>query len=219
MRYEFHSHTILGDGELLPIELIRRAYVLEHKAIAITEHVSIGNCERIIKEVKKECELAEKNWDIIAICGVEITHVPKKEIGKVVKMARKFGAELIVVHGETIVEPVEKGTNEIVLNNPEVDILAHPGFLTIDEGEKAKKNNIFIELSARKGHCLINGHVAKIGEITKVNFIVNTDAHSSNDLINNEFAIKIAMASGLNEEKAKKIVIENPKLVMKRIGR
>jgi hypothetical protein len=32
-------------------------------------------------------------------------------------MARKAGAEIIVVHGETIAEPVEKGTNRAAVNN------------------------------------------------------------------------------------------------------
>ena len=35
----------------------------------------------------------------------------------------------VVVHGETLVEPVEPGTNRAAVSCPEVDILAHPGCL------------------------------------------------------------------------------------------
>ena len=53
-----------------------------------------------------------------------------------------FGAEIVVVHGETIVEPVIKGTNWSAVNCPEVDILAHPGLITVEEVEIAKYNDI-----------------------------------------------------------------------------
>ena len=29
-RYDFHSHTIFSDGELIPSELVRRAKTLDH---------------------------------------------------------------------------------------------------------------------------------------------------------------------------------------------
>ena len=38
------------------------------------------------------------------LAGVELTHVPPKMIADAAKMARDNKAELIVVHGETIVE-------------------------------------------------------------------------------------------------------------------
>ena len=68
-RAEFHSHTVLTDGELLGIELIRRAVALGHRAIAVTDHVSLGNIEWIVRQEIADCELA-KSWDIVAIPGV-----------------------------------------------------------------------------------------------------------------------------------------------------
>ena len=37
MRIDLHMHTFLSDGELLPIELARRAAVMNHEAIAFTD--------------------------------------------------------------------------------------------------------------------------------------------------------------------------------------
>ena len=74
-RAEFHSHTVLTDGELLGIELIRRAAALGHRALAVTDHVSLGNIEWVVRQEIADCDLA-KSWDILAIPGVEITHVP-----------------------------------------------------------------------------------------------------------------------------------------------
>ncbi len=56
MRYEFHSHTFLSDGELHPIEHIRRAHHAGHAAIALTDHVGVHDVEPIVKRLAKECE-------------------------------------------------------------------------------------------------------------------------------------------------------------------
>ncbi len=74
--YDFHTHTFLSDGVLSPIELIRRAHVQGYRVIAITDHVGFGNIEYVVKTLVKDCRKASKRWDILAIPGVEITHVP-----------------------------------------------------------------------------------------------------------------------------------------------
>ncbi|MGE5605020.1 MAG: histidinol phosphate phosphatase domain-containing protein, partial [Bacteroidota bacterium] len=97
MVYDFHTHSFLSDGELSPVELIRRATVNGYKAIAVTDHVGPGNMERVIRELIKECRLAEKHWPIMAIPGVELTHVPAGSIPDLTEEARNLGAELVVV--------------------------------------------------------------------------------------------------------------------------
>jgi histidinol phosphatase-like PHP family hydrolase len=155
-------HTLNSDGDLLPIELIRRAAASDHRAVAITDHASFSNLDEVIRASARDCRKAEA-WGIEAIPGVELTHVPVKYIDDAVRKSRKAGAQIVVVHGETPVEPVERGTNYEALSNPEVDILAHPGMLTIDEAELAAKNEVYLEISCRKGHSLANGHVAVMG--------------------------------------------------------
>ena len=106
MLYDFHSHTFLSDGVLSPLELIRRAAVRQYAAIAVTDHTGPGSLARIIKEVSKDCELARSQWGIIAIPGVELTHLPAVAIDDVARKAKDLGAWLVVVHGESPVEPV-----------------------------------------------------------------------------------------------------------------
>ena len=66
----------------------------------------------------------------------------------------------MVVHGETLVEPVEEGTNhEAIMAG--VDILAHPGLISEEDVRLAKERKVLLEISARKGHSLSNGHVAR----------------------------------------------------------
>ena len=130
MRADLHTHSIFSDGELIPAELVRTAKVLGHKAIAITDHVDMTNVEFVVKNLVKAVDLTD--GDITVIPGVEITHVPPALMDKVIADAKRFGAEWIVVHGETIAEPVQPGTNMQAAMNPEVDVLAHPGLVTED---------------------------------------------------------------------------------------
>ena len=65
--FDFHTHTFLSDGVLSPVELIRRAHVAGYRVMAITDHVGHGNLEFILKTLIKDCEVASKNWDILAL--------------------------------------------------------------------------------------------------------------------------------------------------------
>ena len=44
-RIDLHTHSIFSDGELLPSEIARRAQVLDHEAVAITDHVDASNID------------------------------------------------------------------------------------------------------------------------------------------------------------------------------
>jgi len=216
MRIDLHTHTLLSDGELLPIELARRALAKGHKGIAFTDHVSLSTIKRVIKEISKDCELA-KEWDIEAILGVEITHVPVSKIDMVVAEARRLGAELVVVHGETISEPVEKGTNRAAVNNPDVDVLAHPGFITLEEVQAAKDNGVVLEITSRAAHSATNGHVARLAREAGARMVVNSDAHAPEDLLSEDEAIIRALAAGLSKAEAERAVRKTPLEVMRRM--
>ncbi|MGD1059889.1 MAG: histidinol phosphate phosphatase domain-containing protein [Methanomassiliicoccales archaeon] len=215
-RIDLHCHTILSDGELLPTELARRAMVMGHTAIAATDHAAMANLERLIREIKIDAELV-KEWDIDMLAGVEITHVPMSKLDEVVAAARKKGAEIIVVHGETVTEPVERGTNAVAVNNPDVDILAHPGFITLDEAQMAKDNDVILEITSRRGHNATNGHVASMAMEVGAKMVVNTDTHAPSDLIDYDQAIKVAMAAGLPRTDAEKAVRDVPLELLKKV--
>jgi len=160
----------------------------------------------------------KENWDIEVIPGAEITHAPAEIIDKLAVHARRLGADIIVVHGETLVEPVIEGTNFNAVNCPEVDILAHPGLITNEEAEIAKENDIALELSSRRGHCLTNGHVARVAMETGADLVVDTDTHSPNDLMSYETAYRIALGAGLSKKQVQKALEINPKRILKRRG-
>jgi putative hydrolase len=200
MLADFHTHTFLSDGVLSPIELIRRAHVLGLDAIAITDHVGPGSLERVIREVKEDCLLASARWNILAIPGVELTHLPSASIPEAARRAKELGAWLVVVHGETPAEPVEPGTNMAALSSPHVDLLAHPGMITVEEASLAARKGIFLELSGRKGHSLTNGHVAQIARRTHARLLISSDAHDEGEILTSLLFRTIGEGAGLAEE-------------------
>ena len=215
--YDFHTHTCLSDGELSPVELIRRASERGYRGIALTDHVGMGSLERLIRETVEDCRIAREHWNIVAIPGVELTHLPARAIAQAAKRAKELGAWIVVVHGETIVEPVEKGTNLAAVESPDVDILAHPGLITMDEAKLAAKNGVFIEVSARKGHSLTNGHVVKIALAAGCRMLLDSDSHDSPDLLTPELALAILRGSGLGENESKEVLTSSPPILLKRL--
>ncbi len=216
-RIDLHTHSIFSDGELLPSEIARRASVLGHQALAITDHVDASNLDCIGRVINAVLDIRD-NWDIEIIPGAEITHAPAEIIPKLARKARELGAEIVVVHGETLVEPVIEGTNWSAVNCPDVDILAHPGLITHEEACVAKENDIALEISARRGHSLGNGHVVQVAREVGANLVVNTDTHAPNDLINYQMAEKIALGAGLPEDELKIVLKDNPISILERKG-
>jgi histidinol phosphatase-like PHP family hydrolase len=189
-----------------------------YKAIGVTDHVGLGNLEFVVKTLVKDCANATKRWDILAMPGVEITHVPKDDIDLVARTAKELGAKLVTVHGETIVEPVEPGTNEAAVRSSFVDVLAHPGLITYEVARLAAENGVYLEVSARKGHSFANGHVVKIAKQAGAGMVLDSDAHEPDDLLTPEMANKIATGAGLNKEEAHALLQVNPQDLLAKLG-
>lgn len=179
---DLHTHTLLSDGELLPSELVRRALVKGYTAIALTDHVDSSNIDFVLPRIVKVSKVLNKDWDIFVIPGVEITHAPLKEIKPLVKFARKNGAKMVVVHGETVAEPVIPGTNrEAILAR--CDILAHPGRIKKEDVKLAARLGVNLEITIRKSHSKTDLHVYKLARIYGAKMVINTDCHSPNNLV------------------------------------
>ena len=214
---DLHTHSLLSDGLLLPSELIRRAEVTGYKVIGITDHVDGSNIEFVISALMKVYMSMPARSNIKFIPGVELTHIAPCDFKKLVGVARKNKVKLVVGHGETIVEPVRKGTNKAAIEAG-VDILAHPGLITLSDARLAAAKGVFLEISARAGHCLANGHVVKMAQKAGAKLVLNTDSHAPGDLISDEKAQKIAAAAGLEKQYIMDVLLKNPKSLISRLN-
>lgn len=215
---DLHTHSIFSDGELIPAELVQRAEHIGYSAIAITDHADISNLEWIIPKINKFCKWCHDLYKVRVLPGIELTHIPPKAIYDMASRARDLGAAVIVVHGETLVEPVAPGTNLAALKS-DIDILAHPGPLSEKEAEMAARQGIFLEISTRKGHSLSNGHVAMMAKRFKANLVINTDTHSPDNLVSDDYARKIAQGAGLNAGEVNTIFENARQIVENALGR
>lgn len=217
MIYDFHTHTFLSDGSLSPIELIRRATVNGYAAIGITDHAGLGGLEQMLPVLVRDCALAERYWGIIALPGVELTHLPPEAIPDAARQAKELGARLVAVHGETVVEPVPPGTNRAAIACADVDVLAHPGLLTLDEAREAAANATFLEISGRKGHAFANGHVVRVALEAGASLLLDSDAHDPPDLLTAELARIIVLGSGLGVDLVGEVLEENPRRLLRAV--
>ena len=193
---DLHTHSNLSDGVLIPSELARRAECAGLRGIGITDHGDLSNIDFIIPRIVAIARELNRVMNVTVIPGIEITNVPPDFIEKTTGKARALGAKIIVVHGETLLDPVAPGTNRAALEAG-IDVLAHPGLITEEDVVKAQENGVFLEITARKGHCRANEHVARLARKVGAKLVINTDAHEPGDLIDQNTAKQIVCAAGL----------------------
>jgi putative hydrolase len=212
---DLHTHSFLSDGGLVPAELVRKATLRGYEAIAITDHVDSGNLAVVLAQTLRSARDLSRSRDIKVLAGVELTHIPPALFPELSKKAREYGAQIVVAHGESIAEPVEPGTNLSALES-DIDILAHPGMITPKEVKLATKRGICLEISARKGHSLGNGHLVKLARKYGAKLVLNTDSHSGSELFTAESIRKVGLGAGLTENELKKAFKNSKELVKKR---
>ncbi len=195
---DLHTHSLFSDGELVVSELVRRAEAAGCRFIAITDHGDRSNLDLIVPRLVRAVAEINRHNRAQALAGIELTHVPPATIGLLAAEARRLGAHIVVVHGETLVEPVMPGTNRAALE-ADIDILAHPGLLTEEEAALAARRGILLEISGRKGHSFTNGHVARMAQKAGAGLVLNSDAHAPGDLLSREMARRIVLGAGLDD--------------------
>ena len=194
---DLHSHTFLSDGELGPAELVRRVEIRGFRAICLSDHVDNGTVELTVPALVRAAKELSAAMTLKVLAGCEITHCRPEHIDRIARRARELGAELVLVHGETPVEPVIEGTNRAAIEAG-VDVLAHPGFLTEADACEAARRGVTLELSGRGGHSLTNGHVAQTARRAGAAVIFGSDTHRVGDIMDRAMAERVLRGAGLS---------------------
>ncbi|HHT9152918.1 MAG TPA: histidinol phosphate phosphatase domain-containing protein [Candidatus Hypogeohydataceae bacterium YC40] len=178
------------------------------RVLVITDHVDSSNIDFVIPRLAKICKELTVTMNIKVKAGAELTHIRPQKLPRLVKLARELGAEIVLVHGETIVEPVMPGTNHAGIEAG-ADIITHPGLITEEDARLAGQRGVRLEISGRKGHCFTNGHVALMAKKGGAALIFGSDSHSPEDLLDRPSAEKVAMGAGLGPQEVEKLFQEN----------
>ena len=215
---DFHVHTTLSDGGLIPSEIFRRAQVKGIDVLGLADHTDFATTARVVEE-NLQAALRERELEsgITVFCGVELTHVRPVYIAHLTEAARQAGAEYVIVHGETIVEPVEPGTNRAAIEAG-CEYLAHPGLISDDDAALAAERGVLLEISSKKGHSLANGHVARLAGQHGAKLVYGSDTHDPSGLHSYEDAMKVLRSAGLSEEEAG-AAIENAREFYRKLHR
>jgi putative hydrolase len=217
-RADFHAHSYLTDGSTSPTDMWIDAQALDHRALALTDHLALEDPAPLLDRLHQEAE-AWDGSDFRPIIGVELTKVPPRRIAETARRCRKLGAEIVIVHGETIVENVPAGTNHAAIESGEVDVLAHPGLLDPRDAALAHDQNVALEISARRGHSLANGLVARLALEAGAALVVDSDAHSPEQLVPLAQARRIAQGAGVPESELDRVLFRTPTEIIQRLQR
>lgn len=201
---DFHTHTLLSDGALIPTEHIRRAEVCGYRVLGLADHVGLAEAPRVVPELIAAARRENELGRLRVFAGAELTHVRPEHFSEAVAEVRELGADFVIAHGETLVEPVEPGTNRAAIEAG-VDILAHPGLISDEDVKLAAERGVRLEISAKAGHSLANGHVARLAEACGARLIFGSDGHTPQQLPTREFAEAICRAAGLDDDAVRKM--------------
>ncbi len=200
--YDFHTHTLISDGELIPAEAVRRAEMSGYRFLGFADHADLGTLSVQLPQIIAAARAENRSGHgMTVIPGVELTHVRPGQIGEAVRLARELGAVCVVVHGETLAEPVLPGTNRAAIEAG-VDILAHPGLITPEEVKLAAARGVRLEVSGKRGHCLANGHVVKLAREYGAQLLFGSDAHTVGEMPPRDLAERICRGAGLTAAEA-----------------
>ncbi|MCH5276380.1 MAG: histidinol phosphate phosphatase domain-containing protein [Desulfovibrionaceae bacterium] len=161
---DLHVH-IAPDGQapgLLPAEALRLAALRGLRAVGLVVR-SDGSLNLSLRRLGEQVRALGLYANVDARVGVELIHVPPALLPEAVADARKAGAELVLVHGESLADTVAEGTN-LAAVEAGADILAHPGLVDDQTAAYAAEKGVALELSACPRHCLTNAHVAAMAE-------------------------------------------------------
>lgn len=204
--YDLHTHTFLSDGELCASELVRRYASYGYKGVVITDHVDASSLDVVVPQIVAFVkDMQPFMQDIEILAGCELTHVPPRMIKELVIRARDLGAACIVVHGETIVEPVAQGTNRAAIEAG-VDLLAHPGFISEEDIRSATKNGVALEITSRSGHSYTNGYVFKQAKKYGAQLVYSSDFHQVHNLLSYDMVNAVIQGAGADDAELAEIL-------------
>ena len=193
---DLHTHTLLSDGELIPAEHIRRAQMKGYRYLGMSDHVDLATVATVLATLLESARRENELGRMRVLAGVEFTHVRPEHIAECVRTARTLGAHYVIVHGETIVEPVQEGTNRAAIEAG-ADILAHPGLISPADARLAAKHGVRLEISGKASHSLCNGHVARVARQAGAQLIFGSDSHGDSQMPTRAQAQRICLGAGL----------------------
>ncbi len=207
---DFHVHTKWSDGHDSIEDMVKAARALGYKYIAITDH-SMGrgiakglNEERLRQQIEEIKRLNQSLSDFHILTGIEVDIRADGTIDLPDALLSELDVVIAAIHS-AMTQSEAQITRRLLnaIENPHVDIVAHPTCRLIGEREPAAvdmeavfkaalKHNKAIEINAMPDRLdLKDTHIYRARELG-VKLAMGTDAHSTAQLGFMRFGIGIA---------------------------
>ena len=193
---DLHMHTTWSDGAYSIEEMIEACRAKGYKYMAITDHsqyLKVANgltVERLREQKQIIHELNEKYDDFTVLSGIEMDILPDGTLDYDDELLSEMDLVIASIHSsfsqprETIMERLKTA-----LNNPHVDIIAHPTGRIIGRRtgydvdmdmliELARETNTALELNANPNRLDLAPPNLRKAQEAGVTVVINTDAHS-----------------------------------------
>ncbi len=208
---ELHSHSTWSDGKASILEMAEAAKARGRKVLAITDHsvsLGIGNglsVERL-KEQKKEIEKARKKLgdSILLLHGTEMEIRADASLDFPDEVLAELDIVIASLH-VSMRQPRAQATKRILnaINNPHVDIIAHPTNRLIPEREgadldmdailaSAAETDTALEINANPKRLDLEDVYARRAIEMGIKLTINTDAHEPSHMDFLEYGIATA---------------------------
>jgi len=204
---DLHCHSTYSDGRATIAQLVKSAEEMGYEYIAIADHseynkIGEGISEKIRREENKEIDKANKNSNIRIIKGIEADIKKDGTIDMSKEMANEVDIVIASVHIGSDEKDATKRTL-MAMDNPAVNIIAHPTGRIFEEGkegtmdfemisDKAKERGIILEINANPYRFDLNDVNAYAAMKKGIKMVIDTDAHDLSELECMKYGVGIA---------------------------
>lgn len=215
---DLHMHTTWSDGAESVEEMVQEARRRGYTYVAITDHskylrVANGlNEERLKRQREEIARLNELYPDIHILSGVEMDILPDGTLDFADDFLAEMDIVIAAIHS-SLNQPAEDIMKRLnnALDNPYVDILAHPtgriigrrpGYAVMMEEliERAAETNTVLEINANPLRFDLSAKWAQYAQEHGATLAINTDAHNVKSFEFMELGIRYARKGKIKKD-------------------
>lgn len=214
---DLHLHTDWSDGFAELEEIVLAGQKRSYRYLAVTDHsqslkIAGGiTYDKLFKQKEIISKINDKYCNIKVLSGIEVEILKDGSLDFSDEILKKLDIVIAAVHLNLNQSKVEM-TRRIIraVNNPHVDILAHPTSRIVGKREEANvdfeavvkaasKTNTALEINASPDRLDIKDEYAVVAKKAGVKLAINTDSHDVKSLDDMKFGVTIARRAGIEK--------------------
>ena len=211
LKSELHAHSTWSDGKNSIEEMVQAAKQEKHKYLAITDHsqnlgVANGLTAKRVEQQRREIAKVRKSLDknFVLLHGTEMEVLADGTLDFPDEVLATFDIVIASVH-TSLRQPREQVTQRMLnaIQNPHVDIIAHPSGRLIGRREPADldmdrileaalEHGTILEINSNPERLDLNDIYARRAAEMGILLTINTDAHRPEHLAFRKLGVGVA---------------------------